>query len=566
MNKKSRTIREEALQLLKAWDWDKNGSLTPDDVTIGSDKKIWWKCDNGHSYSRSPYLILSKGQKECPYCSGYYVTKGVNDLATLRPDLALEWDYEANGSLTPDTVKAKSGQKVGWKCKEGHRWSTNIAHRYNGTNCPYCSNKRLLIGYNDLATVRPDLAKEWDYEKNGGLKPTDVAAHASKMAWWKCDKGHSWPALISNRTRGTGCPDCLDKSVLSKNRKLLVEAFPDIAAEWDSDKNEGLDVSTITTGSSRKAYWLCKKGHSYAAIVYHRTHGSGCPYCSGRLPIKGETDLATLMPDILKEWDFSKNTDIQPDEVTRCSTEEVWWKCEKGHEWKNKIASKVTGTGECPYCANKKVAEGYNDLATLCPELAKEWDYEKNGDLKPQTCLAGTSDKVYWICSKGHSWKASVNRRRKGAGCPYCANMKAIPGENDFETLYPALAAEWDYEKNDITPNTVSAKSAQKYWWKCNEGHSYPSTPWRRIQGHGCPYCAGSIPIPGENDLSTLRPDIIKDWDYRKNGKKQPSEYTEKSGKTVWWKCSVCGQEWSAKIISRTLSGSRCPNCKGKGL
>ena len=82
-------------------------------------------------------------------------------------------------------------------------------------------------------------------------------------------------------------------------------------------------------------------------------------------------------PDLAREWSYEKNNMILPEQVSVGSHKRVWWKCKQGHEWEAEIKSRVNGEG-CPYCANKKVLEGYNDLQTFFPELVKEWNYDKN--------------------------------------------------------------------------------------------------------------------------------------------------------------------------------------------
>ncbi len=66
-------------------------------------------------------------------------------------------------------------------------------------SCPYCKDRKLLRGYNDLATAYPELVAEWDFERNGDLKPTDVIASSNKRVWRKCKEGHEWSGLIANR-------------------------------------------------------------------------------------------------------------------------------------------------------------------------------------------------------------------------------------------------------------------------------------------------------------------------------------------------------------------------------
>ena len=169
-------------------------------IAEGSNKKVWWTCDKGHKWQ------AVTNDKGCPYCSNKKIKVGYNDLATTHPKLLEEWNYEKN-EINPTKVMDRSYKKVWWKCSEGHSWVTRIVDRTQGQGCPYCSGKKILAGYNDLATTNSELLEEWDYEKNE-IKPTEVVAGSHKKVWWRCKKGHSWQSFIYNRTRGFGCPYC----------------------------------------------------------------------------------------------------------------------------------------------------------------------------------------------------------------------------------------------------------------------------------------------------------------------------------------------------------------------
>ena len=133
---------------------------------------------------------------------------GKNDLSTVNPALAKEWNYEKNGELKPEQFTANSNKKIWWKCSKGHEWQASIYSRNNGNGCPTCAGQKVLQGETDLATVNPKLASEWNYEKNGDLAPKDFMANSHRKVWWKCSKGHEWQATINNRNKGNGCPHC----------------------------------------------------------------------------------------------------------------------------------------------------------------------------------------------------------------------------------------------------------------------------------------------------------------------------------------------------------------------
>ncbi|MCE7748882.1 MAG: zinc-ribbon domain-containing protein, partial [Candidatus Heimdallarchaeota archaeon] len=136
-------------------------------------------------------------------------------LASCYPELAEEWYQEKNGEISPDKVVAGSGKLYWWKCDKGpdHIWKTSLSNRtrVSGGGCPFCAGQKVSVT-NSLASLHPDLAKEWYQEKNGKITSDKVVAGSGKLYWWKCDKGpdHIWKTSPRNRTkrRATGCPYC----------------------------------------------------------------------------------------------------------------------------------------------------------------------------------------------------------------------------------------------------------------------------------------------------------------------------------------------------------------------
>jgi len=175
--------------------------------------------------------------------------------------------------------------------------------------------------------------------------------------------------------------------------------------------------------------------------------GSGHPLvCAGKKVLFGFNDLRTKNPLIAAEWHPSKNSPLSPETIMASSNKNVWWMCSRGHEWQTTPNARRAGRG-CPICANKSVTSGQNDLATTNPELAQEFDAEKNGNLTASALVAGSNKKIWWRCKQGHSWQNTVNNRTRGQGCPYCSGRKVVEGKTDLATLNPALAAEWVVQK-----------------------------------------------------------------------------------------------------------------------
>lgn len=398
------------------WDYEKNGALRPDAVTVGSNKKVWWRCSEGHSWQA---VVYSRKTKGCPYCGRRRLLEGFNDLMTVSPPLAEQWDFGRNAGLMPYQVTACSKQKVWWRCEKGHSWQARPANRMYGSGCPYCCGKLAVPGETDLESQRPDLMERWDFAKNKAWKPSDVTCSSERKAWWACREGHSWKASVKDVARGTGCPYCCGKKVLAGFNDLKTKQ-PGLAGEWDFAKNGMLMPENVTQACGRKVWWRCRNGHSWQKEIYNRTYGSGCPYCSGHLAVKGETDLKTVNADLAGEWDYGRN-EMGPEDVTAFSNIKVWWVCGKGHRWEAAVCDRSYGRG-CPYCKGKRPIMGENDLLSCFPELAGEWDYDKNGEIRPESFLPQSSSRVWWKCRNGHSWKAVIeSRTARGTGCPYCA-------------------------------------------------------------------------------------------------------------------------------------------------
>ena len=411
--------------LLQEWDYELNKEFDIKTILTGSNKKVWWKCTKCNGvWQTSIYDRTRKQSTGCPYCANQKVLKGYNDLATKYPDAIKQWHPTKNGNLKPSDVMAGSSRKVWWICSNGHEFeqkiNARIKHLYS---CPYCSGQKVLIGYNDLASQYPNIAKEWNYEKNGNITPRDITWGSNKKFWWKCSTcGHEWNVRVAGRTReNTGCPVCANKT-LAKGINDLATKFPEIAKEWHPTKNELLTPDNILATSLKKVWWQCAKGHDFLQSVNLRTtRNQGCPICNNQKILIDYNDLATTHSEIAKEWHSTKNGNLTPRDVVAGSTKKVWWICSNGHEYEQAIEKRTARNQSCPYCSGHKVLQGFNDFQTKFPEIAKEWHPTKNGNLKPSEVTYGSGKKVWWKCPIGHEYQAIVRDRGVGqTNCPIC--------------------------------------------------------------------------------------------------------------------------------------------------
>lgn len=274
--------------------------------------------------------------------------------------------------------------------------------------------KKLRPRKNNLLENFPDIAAQWSDENE--YAPEMYGAFSGEKVLWVCSEHHTYLATIKHRTRqGTGCAYCAGKAVLSGYNDLEF-LYPEIASEWSS-KN-GIKASEVRPMSNKSYLWECSNGHEYQAYPYHRVgNGSGCPLCYGRVAISGETDLATLRPDILSLWS-PKNT-INPQEVTVASSIKVLWVCTRGHEWRSSVST-ITNGGRCPYCSGHRVILGETDFKTKQPEKELYWV-----DTRDSSTVAEFSHyKAKWQCEKRHQFEMMVSKVSMGRWCPECVDLR----------------------------------------------------------------------------------------------------------------------------------------------
>ena len=445
-------------------------------------------CERGHTFEQS--LQSRRNQRGCPFCSRKRAWPGESDLFTELPHLRESWDFARNAHLNPASLTKGSDKKAWWRCERGHQFEKSV-YEMSKSGCFYCSNKKLLVGFNDLATVRPDLAAEFDASKNGGLTPQDLLFGTSKKVWWRCHVGHSFESKVSQRNfSGSGCAVCKGKRSEPGFSDLKTK-YPQIAESWDMELNEGLVPENFSPTSAQKVWWKCPKGHSWLMQIGARVaHGQGCAVCANRQIVLGVNDLQTLYPELAATLATDRNPPNFSQQVGALSTKKAWWECSRGHVYNVSVAQRQK-VG-CAICANQSVLAGFNDLESQNPDAAAHFLQGRNG-VEPSAVMVSSRVQFWWECDIGHQFKAHPDSVRKGNWCPYCGNKRVFKGFNDLETVAPDLAAEWHPTLNGaLLPGEVLHGSHSKFWWLCGAGHSFAQTGKKRRAGQGCPGCAKS--------------------------------------------------------------------------
>ena len=356
-------------------------------------------------------------------------------LSDARPDIRSEWAPE--NSVEFNTISTGSHKLFKWVCSNytDHVWEASAASRMR-SGCPYCANRRVFAGFNDLASQYPHLAAEWS--PSNLVSPSEITPGSDKKVEWICSEHpeHIWTAYVYSRTNGSGCPYCANKKVLPGFNDLAT-THPELAKEWHPQNST--QPNEISYGHDKNVRWICVTNpeHVWSAKPVDRVGGNGCPFCSGRRAHPGETDLSTIRPDIANYWSYKNITTAQ--DVTTTSTKEVLWVCDKGHEFVSQVQYRTRGSVfTCPVCSNKQILSGFNDLATTYPDIAKEWS--PNNAFSASQVTFGSEVRVEWVCSKNpnHVWEAVVYSRTKGSGCPHCSSNTS-KGEADIQDYLSSL-------------------------------------------------------------------------------------------------------------------------------
>lgn len=629
-------------ELAAQWDYELNGSLKPDQVTIGSHLKVWWKCSVcGHSYQKriSNRTAPSKRSVEsdkCPICLGRVIIPGVNSLKAKYPDIiAKEWDFDRN-KIDPDTIAPHRRIKVWWKCPNGHSYDSLPGNKINnsGGDCPYCSSQKLCIE-TSLGHMNPELAREWHPTRNGELTPFDVFANTNRYIWWLCPScGYEWRGKASNRNIGKrGCPNCAKGRNTSIPEQLIFRSikkfFPDAINRHIIDKDE-IDIYIPSRGIGieydgqrfhnetklpkdiAKTKRLISKG-----INLYRFREINCPDISIPLcvVIKVEytpdyNDLSNKLSDFLSQlfpntnisidfseeinevraevdclpyensfaafqeekikknqniralWDYKLNAPLKPEMVTPFSDKIVSWICPNNpaHKWKNTVKSVSLGYG-CRKCSPRKLYTTKDWIEEAIKKHGKKYQYHL-------VKYVNSCTEVEIVCPKHGIFKQLPYEHLSGKGCKYCARQAFHPQES-LAVLYPDIASEWDFEKNDITgftPQTIGIDSKREFWWHCDKGcnHSYKATISYRVhRNSGCSVCHGKQVIY-ETSFGYLFPKLAQEWCIEND--KTPFEVSPGSEYEALWKCSNPNHEpYRCTVYNRTKLSVGCKYCSSKG-
>jgi len=289
-------------------------------------------------------------------------------------------------------------------------------------------------------------------------------------------------------------------------------------------------VSDIYIDSSplNKLQWRCLKkgcGEIFEADWGAVHGGCGCGVCHGK-QVGLSNCLATIYPNLINEWNYDKNGELHPWNVSSESGINAFWKCKNGHEWNAIISNRGSRKDGCPYCSHRLPSKEYN-LLIVDPVLCEEWNRDKN-DKSPSEYLPHASQSVWWKCKEcNHEWEAVINNRTNNRGCPECNKSK---GEKEVDkTLTEKNWIKIIQEEYNLLSNLD----------KCSKNYFIPQKTFEDLRGvgngllsydHYLPNINLLIEYQGQYHDGTVSNQTEEEFEYQKEHDRRKKEYALKNG------------------------------------
>ena len=554
----------------KYYDYDKNRDIDISKLSVATLKPIWWRCpDCNYNWSASPtsriiHIRSDYKFKDCPSCNGQVRTRTFYDD---HPELFEMFHSELN-ECNYKELKSSSclKQKYWWSCSTcGESFESTLESMIRSLNsstkgCSYCSGKK-VIRANSFAILHPELMDEYDPDNE--IDPYSVTEYSGKKAKWICrnNNEHKWEATFSTRACGhSSCPTCH----IFRYDKMLYEDNPNLEMYYDTEKNIR-PFNSYSVMSNQYVWWKCLKGHSFqwSIMNFSKLGTFECPICNNKKLARGINDLQSRYPYLAKEFDEEKNRMTAADILCNSSDDNIWWKCEYGHEFQRSIWYRLNYTLECPVCARYIVAKGVNDFQTTYPMVINVWDFEKN-DKTPDEITDNNNDSYWFLCEKGHHYSTKLKTAVANSfHCMICSKKILQKGVNTLLDTTPLLAKEWALS-NERGPETVADNTRMPVNWICPtcNGEYSAHINDRQVGDDACPYCTNKKVLAGYNTFDITQPELVKEWSL--NNERPASDFFDTSAYTALWNCPTCHGEYSARIRDREVGDDACPYCTNR--
>jgi len=409
---KSNSLKYMYPTVASQWHPTKNGKLTPEKITAHSHKKAWWICKKKHVW-QAMVVSRTKNGHGCKKCTGvgisYMEIRIYSELINIFRDI--KWSYKIKGFQCDIYIpQLRLGIEV-----DGAYWHNNPRKiKFDNKKNNFFKKQKLnliRVRENSLPLIQPDIdinayfIKPRKEDINNLLDKIKTLTN-SKRNLREINKYKKQKSFLNEelyRQISSNLPSPVFENSLAYKRKDLVK-------EWDYKKNFPLVPSMFKIGANLSVWWICKKKHSYKAVIGNRTVlKRNCPYCVGRYALP-KFNLKTEFPEVIKIWNYKLNK-LKPENYTPVSGAFVWWNCSKDHIYRRSIAHRTSSSGSrnriCPCETRHQNGSLYKP--TIYPLLRDEFSKKNNKKLEDYNFFS--KEKVIWKCKNKHEYKNSVYRR-----------------------------------------------------------------------------------------------------------------------------------------------------------
>ena len=410
-------------EIVDNWHPFQNDLFKPEMFTKGSRFKAYWLCKScGNEWHQK-----INGYTGCPKCKK--VKRLIeSNLADNHPELIKEWDFLKNNDLDPKSISQSSIVSVHWKCQRcDYKWQSRISNRAKlGRGCPACAGKVVVKGKNDLETTAPYLARQWNFNKNIGLTPSDVSIGQRRKVWWTCAEGHDYEASILHRGHGTDCPIYFSGRQTSFAEQAVYfyvkQLYPDAINRFKADFLGKMELDIYIPSIKLAIEYDGEAWHKNNTLnrekrKYERCSSQGIKLIRLRekLPPIG-SDIADYLIHTEKLYEHKNLEKVICELLKRINFSSSWLMTANINVDVEKDKQKIF---------EYRTALKNGSLLEKFPSLCKEWDANRNGDLKPFQFKPGSDVKVWWKCPNcNNNYLASIGHRTRGTNCPKCAVKK----------------------------------------------------------------------------------------------------------------------------------------------
>lgn len=351
--------------------------------------------------------------------------------------------------------------------------------------------------------------------------------------------------------------------MIKGNLMNLLKDNKDIYIFFDKPniKNKEIDLERLTTGSRKIVFWKCEKGHSFERKMSEFKKSQSCPICRKEKSKNSVSENKQL----INEWLFSKNKNIDPSLVGQGNNRlKAWWCCKNcKHEWKALIYSRAVKNSGCPKCSSRKQHSKnemriYAELKSLFKDVFNDYKVEGSSyDIYVKDInLLIEYDGFKWHKDRFKNDMKKNDIAEKNGFTLIRLREKGLSKINKDDILIPFdFNIRRDFKTQKSLINLLLINIEKHFDLKFEE--YIKSDDFLNIDTYNI----------YENKIKhkkTVADDFLLDeWNYEKNNGILPKNVSFKTSTQYWWKCKKGDDHvWESSPSNRQIR--KCPFCANK--